>query len=268
MSEPRLDGKVALVTGAGSTIGLGRAMTLALVRAGARVAMTDVDGKGLEQTAAEVRQVGGADCVLTIVADATQTEDAEKAVERVLAELGGLHILVNNAGINPRFSFWDLPADAWTRTIATNLTGPFLLAKAVAPHLRQQGWGRIIGITTSLDTMLASMPYGPAKAGHEALMAVLAREVEGTGVTANVLIPGGAVDTHMTRDFGRPFTMQPDVMQAPVVWLASNESDGFNGRRIVAQHWAESLPIEQRLERASAPVGWPQVGRAAAERER
>ncbi|MFI5266842.1 MAG: SDR family NAD(P)-dependent oxidoreductase [Chloroflexota bacterium] len=266
MSQPRLDGKVAIVTGAGSIGGIGRAMSLALAGAGARVAMLDIDGKNLEQTAADVRKVGGSGSALPVVADATNPDAVERAVRQVIAELGGLHILVNNAGINPRFSFWEMPAEAWLKTIATNLSGPFLMAKAVAPHLRAQGWGRIVGVTTSLDTMLRTMPYGPSKAGHEALMAVLAREIEGTGVTANVLIPGGAVDTQMTRGETYASILQPEVMQGPVVWLASDESDGFHGQRIVAQNWDEDLPIQQRLEKCSAPIAWPQLGRLAAER--
>src|SRR5687768_10007862 len=102
MSEPRLQGKVVIVTGAGSTIGLGRAMTLALVRAGARVAMVDIDRDSLDQSAADAREVGGPDCVITIVADVTKPEDGERVVQETLDGLGGLHVLINNAGINPR----------------------------------------------------------------------------------------------------------------------------------------------------------------------
>jgi NAD(P)-dependent dehydrogenase (short-subunit alcohol dehydrogenase family) len=259
-----LSGKVALVTGAASRRGLGYAMTAALVRAGARVAMVDVDAAGLDASASTMRQLGGTDAVAAIVADATKPEDAQRAAQQTISALGGLHILINNAGINPRFSFWDLPIQAWTQTIAVNVSGPFHMAKAVAPHLRAQGWGRIIGVTTSLDTMLRTMPYGPSKAAHEAFIAVLAHELEGTGVTANVLIPGGAVDTNMTR--GQQYEsalLKPEIMQAPVVWLASQASDGFNGRRITARYWDESLPIQQRLENAGAPAGWPQLGRPA-----
>src|SRR6185436_12598501 len=106
--------------------------------------------------------------------------------------LGGLHILINNAGTNPRAAgfappsrnFWDLPAAAWDRVVAVNFSGAFYMARAVAPHMLAQGWGRIIGVTTSLDTMYRKgvAPYGPSKAGHEALVAIMAQDLEGTGV--------------------------------------------------------------------------------------
>jgi 3-oxoacyl-[acyl-carrier protein] reductase len=268
MSE--LDGKIAIVTGAGSTIGLGRAMTLALVRAGARVAMMDVDGEALQDSAAVAREIGGNDSVLTIVGDVTKPEDAERAVQTTIQELGGLHILLNNAGINPRFesgqsgpAFSQITPDAWMRAFAVNVNGPFFMARAAVGHLLAQGWGRIIGVTTSLDTMLRSAPYGPTKAGHEAFISVMARELAGTGVTANVLIPGGAVVTNMTVGVRDPSgLLQPEVMQAPIVWLASEASDGVNGQRFIAEFWDEELPLAERIEKAGAPAGWAQLGRS------
>jgi 3-oxoacyl-[acyl-carrier protein] reductase len=267
MQEQPLAGKVALVTGAGSDIGLGRAMTLALVGAGARVAMMDRDEDSLEHTAAEVREVGGKDSVVPLVGDVTRPEEAERTVQTTISTLGGLHILVNNAGINLRTTvqpghaaFADIAVDDWIRTMSVNLTGPFLMARAAVGHLVNQGWGRIIGVTTSLDTMIRQAPYGPSKAGHEALLAIIARDVEGTGVTANVLVPGAAASTHMV-DRSRPGLLDPEVMQAPVVWLASEASNGFNGRRIIAQFWDESRPLAERLEQSSAPAAWPQLGR-------
>jgi len=267
MSEQPLLGKVAIVTGAGSTIGLGRAMTLALVGAGARVAMMDVDGIALEQSAADARNLGGASCVLPIVGDVGDPADAERTVRRTIAELGGLHVLVNNA--NPRIGplptglvFSNIPPEAWINTIRVNVNGPFLMARAAVGHMVAQGWGRIIGVTTSLDTMIRGAPYGPSKAAHEALIAVIAREVEGSGVTANVLIPGGAAYTNMTAGVRDPNDLlAPEVMQGPVVWLASAASDGFNGRRVIAQFWDEELPLQERLEKAAAPAAWPQLGR-------
>ena len=273
VSSGVLDGKIALVSGAGSTVGLGRAMTLALVRAGARVAMMDLDAESLEQSAADARAVGGAECVTTIVGDVTKPEDAQRSVAAAVSALGGLHVLINNAGINPRFEpgadgpvYSQITPDAWLRTMAVNVNGPFFMARAATPHLLRQGWGRIIGITTSLDTMIRGAPYGPSKAAHEAFIAVMARELAGTGVTANVLIPGGGVATNMTAGVRNPADqLRPEVMQAPAVWLASEASNGLNGRRFVAQFWDEELPLDERLAKASAPAGWPQLGRQASQ---
>ncbi len=272
MRDRPLAGKVAIVTGAGSPIGLGRAITLAFVRAGARVAMLDVDEGWLRRSANDARAVGGDDSVLPIVCDVTDPGSAEEAVGRTIDGLGGLHVLVNNAGImNPsagRAPFWDVPPDTWRKIVAVNSGGPFHMARAAVPHMLAQGWGRIIGVTTSVDTMYREgmCPYGPSKAAHEALVALMARELEGAGVTANVLIPGGTTVTNLVpRDFppGRTAPMEPEVMRAPAVWLASDESAGTNGMRFIAYHWDESLPIEQRLEKAGAPAAWPQLGKQA-----
>ena len=272
MLEGPLRGKVAIVTGAGSPIGIGRAMTLALVRAGARVAMVDVNEAWLEQTANDVRETGGDDCVLPMKGDVSSPSDAGSVVRRTVAELGGLHILINNAGISAgnfglsRASFWEIAPEAWSRVVAINLSGAFFMARAAVGHMLEQRWGRIIGVTTSLDTMYreGGSPYGPSKAGHEALIATMARELEGTGVTANVLVPGGATNTNILPPDAwndRAALIQPEVMQAPVVWLASEASDQVNGRRFIAYHWDVSLPLEERLEKASAPAAWPQLGK-------
>jgi NAD(P)-dependent dehydrogenase (short-subunit alcohol dehydrogenase family) len=274
MSE-ELQGKVVIVTGAGSTIGLGRAMTLALVKAGARVAMVDVDEGPLAISAADAREVGGPDCVMTIVADVTQPESGERVVQETITGLGGLHVLINNAGINPRIAavppnpqFAEIPVDAWLQTMAVNVNGPFFMARAAVKHLVAQGWGRIVGVTTSLDLMIRGAPYGVSKAAHEAFIATMANQLEGTGVTANVLVPGRGVATNMTGATGGPDNrLQPEVMQQPMVWLASPQSDGFSGKRLVAQFWDEEIPLEERLQKSSAPAGWPQLGRQSFWRE-
>ena len=271
MQNKPLEGKVALVTGAGSPIGLGRHMTLALVRAGATVAMLDVNAEWLEQTSSDMREVGGDDSVFTMVSDVSKPESAEDAVSRTIAELGGLHILINNAGISAgnlgpnRMNFWDISPESWNKVLSVNLNGPFYMARAAVGHMIEQKWGRIIGVTTSMDTMYREgmSPYGPSKAGHEALIALMSRELEGTGVTANVLVPGGAADTNILppeTPYDRAALIRPDVMQDPVVWLASDASQEINGRRFIARNWDESLPIEERLEKAGAPAAWPQLG--------
>ena len=278
MAERPLQGKVAIVTGAASPIGLGHAMTEGLVRAGARVALFDLNEAWLEQSTAEMRGIGGKDCALSVRVNITDPSDIERAINQTLSEFGGLHILVNNAGINQRSEgfttseqtndFWKLTPDQWHRVVAVNLNGPFYMSRAVIGHMLHQGWGRIIGVTTSMDTMWRKhgTPYGPSKAGHEALVAAMAQELEGTGVTANVLVPGGATFTNMTASntaYDKEKMIKPAVMQAPVVWLSSEASNAFTGRRIIAYYWDESLPIEERLEKASWPAAWPQLGRQA-----
>ena len=278
MAEQPLQGKVAIVTGAASPIGLGHAMTEALVRAGARVALFDLNEAWLEQSTAEMRGIGGDDCALPVRVNITDPSDIERAIEQTISALGGLHILVNNAGINQRSEgftasdqtndFWKLTPEQWNRVIAVNFSGPFYMSRAVVGHMLNQGWGRIIGVTTSMDTMWRKhgAPYGPSKAGHEALIAAMAQELEGTGVTANVLVPGGATYTNMTAGntaYDREKLIRPEVMQAPVVWLGSEASSEFTGRRIIGYFWDESLPIEERLEKASWPAAWPQLGRQA-----
>ena len=239
--------------------------------------MLDVNEDWLEQSANDLREIGGDNAVLPIVADVTSPESVQNAVQRTVNEMGGLHILVNNAGINARTGgfgaraagsqndFWTLPPDAWLRVISVNLSGPFLMSHAVAPHMIEQGFGRIIGVTTSMDTMWrkGGAPYGPSKAGHEALVAIMAQDFEGTGVTANVLTPGGATATNMVIPPDGATTdalIQPEAMQSPAVWIASDDASHWNGRRIIAHYWDDALPLEERLEKCSAPAAWPQLG--------
>ena len=281
MTEGPLTGKVALITGAGSNPGMGRIMAHAMVRAGARVAMSDVNERALELSVDEARELGGDDAAMAIVADVSKQEDAERSVEETIARLGGLHILVNNAGMNLTFedphadrspSFWEINPAMWTRMISVNLTGAFLMSRAAAPHLLAQGWGRIISVTTSLDTMIRgrNAPYGPSKAGHEAFVAAMAQDLEGTGVTANVLVPGGAADTNFIPflpAYDRSNFIAPEVMAAPAVWLASDASDGVNGMRFIGNDWDASLSIAENVAKAGNPAAWPQLGRPGARRQ-
>jgi NAD(P)-dependent dehydrogenase (short-subunit alcohol dehydrogenase family) len=277
VQQKTLEGKIAIVTGAASPRGLGRSMTEALVRAGARVSMMDINRQWLDESSNYMREIAGDDCVMTQVVDVSSIQEAERSVQRTIEELGGLHILVNNAGIAPRNmllggdaknNFWEVPAEEWDRVVAVNSSGPFYMARTVVPHMLAQGWGRIIGVTTSMNTMYreGGMPYGPSKAAHEALVAMASRELEGTGVTVNVLVPGGMASTDLIpddTDHVRSNMIQPDVMQKPVVWIASEASNAINGQRFIGYYWDEALPLDERLEKAAAPAAWPQLGAQA-----
>src|SRR5262249_7456468 len=160
----------------------------------------DVDAEGLKQRAEEARNVAGETAVLTIVGDVSKPADCQTGVEQTISGLGGLDVLVNNAGIQLRRTrstdvpwhadFWDPTPEQWNLLVGINLNGQFYMAQAAASHMLARRWGRIIGVTTSYSAMVGkgNSPYGPAKAGHEALVAIMAADLEGTGVTANVLI--------------------------------------------------------------------------------
>jgi len=277
MADKPLNGKVAFVTGAGSPIGFGRAMTFALVRAGARVAMFDIKEDWLNETAQRVRTECGEDSVLPLAGSVASPEDVDRAIASTISTLGSLDILVNNAGTNPinmglatefRLKAWEVSPEGWERVVGVNCSGPFFTIRAVVERMIGQKWGRIIGVTTSLNTMYKAhgSPYGPSKAAHEALMATVAQELEGTGVTANILVPGGPANTNLipqTAEYDRSELIQPDIMQKPIVWLASEESNGLNGLRFIAYHWDETLPRDQRVAQASAPAAWPQAGQGS-----
>jgi NAD(P)-dependent dehydrogenase (short-subunit alcohol dehydrogenase family) len=130
--------------------------------------------------------------------------------------------------------------------------------------MMREGWGRIINVTTSLGTMLnaGSPTYGPSKAALEALSAIMAKDLDGTGVTVNVLVPGGVTDTPMISDeagFDRGKLIQPEVMVAPLLWLVSDPAGKVTGRRFLGIHWDPALPPEQAAEKAGAPVAWTSI---------
>ena len=267
MTQVNLTGKVAVITGAGSSIGMGRAIAEAYVRAGAGVVLLDVNRAGLEKSVQVVRETGGESKVLSILTDVGDPQAVCTAVEQTVETLGSLDILVNNAGVWLSEPFWEVSTSTWQKARAANFDGAFYMARAATRHMIDQGWGRIIGVTTSLDTMWSKgyASYGATKAGHESLVAIMAEDLEGTGVTANVLIPGTMTYGEMTArfigvDFERHELREPEIMQAPALWLAGDDSADFTGRRIIAYRWNENLPLAERLEKASAPAAWSQLG--------
>jgi 3-oxoacyl-[acyl-carrier protein] reductase len=280
MADTPLEGKVVMMTGAGR--GMGREMSIALATAGAKVTMIDIDEDVLKEAATAVETAGGQGAALPVVADVTSAEAARAAVQTTLNRYGRLDVLVNDAVVGPQrigtgfmsdeVKFWQLDDDLWCQMLNVNIFGPQLMAKSVVQHMLEAGWGRIVNITTSLNTMYraGAGAYGPSKAALEAHTSIMAEELEGSGVSANVLVPGGPVNTRMIpteSGIPRDELIQPDVMRQPVVWLASNDSDGINGMRFLAALWDPSLPRDERIEKAGAPVAWPQLGAQAIQPE-
>lgn len=256
--------RVAVVTGAAR--GIGAAMANGLLRAGYDVVAVDVHASGADRVA----DAGAS--IVDVVADITDVAACERVVGTTLTRFGAIHVLVNNAALGmgviaPRFlefknRFHDADPDSWRRIVDVNLNGTFLMSRAVVPHLIAQRWGRVINVTTSKTTMLMKgmTPYGSSKAAVEAMSVAWSDELAGSGVTVNVLIPGGGVDTAINPPADVPDRsklMPPDVMVPPLLWLAGDGSSGTTGRRFLAKLWDRSVPEEDAAAASGFPAGWP-----------
>src|SRR5258708_105367 len=228
--------RVAIVTGAAG--GIGRALVKGLLGAGIRGAAVDRTADGL---AALAREAGGEGALLTIKADLSRDDAAADIVKEARGRFGKIDILVNNAGIGQAtlraqnwqrpIRFWEVSPDEWRRFVAVHTTAPLTLAQAVVNDMMQAKWGRIVNVTTSLGTMIrsGSPTYGPSKAALEAFSAIMSKDLDGSGVTVNVLVPGGVTNTPMgplETGFDRQGTIPPGGMGPPPGWRGSDAAGG------------------------------------------
>ena len=271
-----MEQRVAVVTG--GLRGLGRAMALGLAKAGHRVAAVghiEADIPELNAAAAEQQL---RDWVWPLVADLRKPEECDRIVAEIRARFGSLDILVNNAGltftyIDPaRFRrptiqrFWEVPDEIVENVIVTNYLAGDRLSRRVAPAMVAQGWGRIVNVTTKLDTMnrLGTHPYGASKAALEMASEVWAKDVEGTGLTINIVNPGAGANTpgmademrQMSREGRAARLVEPEEMVPPLLYVVSREADRVNGMRFDANAWDAALAPAEAARLAGRPAGF------------
>jgi 3-oxoacyl-[acyl-carrier protein] reductase len=241
----KLKDKVAIITGGGR--GMGRAIACAYAKEGACLIVTAA------REINELQEVASLTGGTALQADVTKTEDVDRVVQTALSAYGRIDILVNNAArgmkyVNEEFMttpspFWQTDPAVWRMIIDTNINGVFLMTRIVVPIMLRQRYGRIINITINQETMRRKgfSPYGPSKAALESMSTIWSQELEGTGITLNMLLPGGATHTGMIpatfpKDRLKEL-LKPAVIVPAAIYLASDEAAHINGQRIVAIEW-------------------------------
>ena len=234
-----LDGRVALVTGAGRLRGIGRATAVALAEMGADVVVTGtgrdpatfpedekkVGWRDVESTAEQIRAHGGR--ALTWVGDVSQAESVKRLVEVIMQTFGRLDVLVNNAAYprgNDRVPLPELDEAIWRKVLDVKLTGAFLLCKRIVPIMIQQQWGRIINLSSVAGKrgVPDTTAYCTANFGMQGLTQALAMEVARHGITVNAVCPG-TIDTARMDVLGRGETWQRQLDSIPMGRAASDE---------------------------------------------
>jgi 3-oxoacyl-[acyl-carrier protein] reductase len=221
---------------------------------------------------------GVGDRIWSVVADLRETAECDRIVGETTARFGRVDILVNNAGLTftyidpPRFRratlqrFWQVSDEIVDNVIITNYLAGDRLSRRVAPAMVERGWGRIINVTTKLDTMnrVGTHPYGASKAALELATEVWAKDAEGSGMTVNIVNPGAGANTpgmaiemiEMSRDGRAARLVEPDEMVPPLLYVVSRDADTVNGYRFDANAWDASLPPTEAARIAGRPAGF------------
>ncbi len=261
---------IAIVTG--GLRGLGRAMTLGLLERGHLVAAAG----HIAADADEMRALAGsrADRLLPLIADLRRPAECDRVFAETHARFGGdPGILVNNAGLTFTFidparfrdgpkRFWEIGDDIIQPVMDTNYVAADQMARRAAPLMLKAGWGRIVNVTTKLDTMnrAGSSPYGPSKAALEMATEIWAKELADTGVTVNIVNPGAGANTPGMAEEMRArsaasatkLLVEPEDMIAPLLFVVSRAADGVNGFRFDANNWH----LDRDPKAQTRPVGF------------
>jgi len=262
--------RVILLTGAAG--GIGRVMTEALLADGHSVAAVDRDPAALDRLATLTSARDAANRLHPILADLSTAAGCRHAIEEARTRFHTIEAVINNAGISMSSvrpdaearhpGIEELTPEIWDRFLNIFVRAPVILTRAALPMMRERGFGRIVNNTTSYITMLRVLPYGAAKAALESMSAVWAKELDGSGITVNVLVPGGPTDTPFINDaagWDRAKMHKPQIMGPPIQWLMSERAASFTGRRITAARWDAALPPAEAAKRSSRDIGWPEL---------
>jgi 3-oxoacyl-[acyl-carrier protein] reductase len=254
--ESDMPDTIAIVTG--GLRGLGRAMTLGLLGLGHRVAAVG----HIQEDVADMTALAGdaASRLLPLVADIRKPSECDRVFAETRAHFGGeALILVNNAGLTFTFidparfrkerpqRFWECTDEIVQAVMDTNYVAHDQMSRRAVPAMLEAGWGRIINVTTKLDTMNreGSCPYGSSKAALEMATEIWAKELAGTGVTVNIVNPGAGANTpgmatemrERSAAAPKPLLVEPDDMVGPLLFVVSREADKVNGFRFDANNW-------------------------------
>ena len=232
-----LEGKVAMVTGASR--GLGRALALAYAKEGASIVINARSEESIRPVAEAAESVGAE--VLALAADVSKSADVERLVSAATRRFGRIDVLVNNAGIlGPRVPILDYPEDEWRRVIDANLTGPFLVSKAVIEHMPEGG--SIVNVVSgvSVEGRAEWGAYSVSKFGVEGLTQILAAELKERGIRVNAVDPGGMRTEMRAAAYPEEDPREritPEENTEVFLYLASDESNAVTGNRFKAQEF-------------------------------
>jgi NAD(P)-dependent dehydrogenase (short-subunit alcohol dehydrogenase family) len=256
-----LDGRVVIMTGGDR--GLGFSMATAMAERGAKVVLASVDAEGCVRAADELNKIAGAGHALAVTTDILDLEKCRNTVRQAVKAFGRCDVLYNNArrlmrgpGLPPQgnsLPFFETDPAIYRQTVEVNVIGTFFMARAAVEHFREVGTGKIINVSTSRRNFSGARnsPYGVTKAAVESETLIWARDMDGTGITVNAVLPGGSADADPNRPKDPDKVLLPvDIMDPLAVWLASEHSDSANGCRYVGKLWDPELDPDAAAEGA------------------
>ena len=271
-----LEQRIALVTG--GLRGLGRAMSLGLAKAGHRVVAVGHIESDVAEMTAEAEKLAAGKRFHPLVADLREASECDRVVAAARDRFGRIDILVNNAGLtftyidparfrrNSLQRFWMIGDDIVDNVITTNYLAADRLSRRVAPEMIERRWGRIVNVTTKLDTMnrVGTHPYGASKAALEMATEVWAKDAVDTGMTVNIVNPGAGANTPGMAEEMRQASaegrvsrlVEPDEMVGPLLFVVSREADDVNGWRFDANLWNPALSPTEAAWLAGRPAGF------------